>query len=70
MILADRVLGREQNLDYASEQGHPVAQYRTLGLFLTADKTGPCLEQAVAGEEAIYLVAGSDPFKLISLFAG
>jgi hypothetical protein len=57
-------------LNYASEQGHSVAQYRTLGLFLTADKTGPCLEQAVVGEEAIYLVAGSDPFKLISLFAG
>ena len=70
MILADRVLGREQNLDYASEQGHPVAQYRTLGLFLTADKTGPCLEQAVAGEEAIYLVTGNAPFTLISLFTG
>jgi len=57
-------------LNYASEQGHSGAQYRTLGLFLTADKTGPCLEQAVAGEEAICLVAGSGPFKLISLFAG
>ena len=47
-----------------------MAEYRTLGLFLTADKTGPCLGQAVAGEEAIYLVAGSDPFTLISLCAG
>lgn len=47
-----------------------MSQYHTLNQLFTVDSIGPYVGQAVASEEAIYLVTASAPLTLPSLFTG